>query len=150
MWVPPEDDQPSVDGQQGDGNFSPPHGRKPNSANNLSGQGDGYSLEPPEGMQLCPHLDFRPARPTSDLGPTSVKIINFWGIAWLGLCAFTAEGADSVPGRGAKIPQAAQRGQKKKEVINLLPRATNFVQQIAAKGNTPLTLTHILPHALSF
>ena len=34
---------------------------------------------------------------------------------WLGLCAFTAEGAGSVPGRGTKIPQAAQQAKKKKE-----------------------------------
>ena len=36
-------------------------------------------------------------------------------VQWLGLRAFTAEGLGSVPGRGTKILQAAQRGQKKKE-----------------------------------
>ena len=33
----------------------------------------------------------------------------------LGLRAFTAEGPGLIPGRGTKIPQAAQRGQKKKK-----------------------------------
>ena len=27
-------------------------------------------------------------------------------VQWLGFCAFTAEGAGSIPGRGTKIPQA--------------------------------------------
>ena len=31
------------------------------------------------------------------------------------LCAFTAEGTGSTPGRGTKILQAVQRGQKKKK-----------------------------------
>ena len=34
---------------------------------------------------------------------------------WLGFCAFTAEGLDSIPGWQAKIPQAVRRSQKKKE-----------------------------------
>ena len=34
---------------------------------------------------------------------------------WLGdLCAFTAEGVGSAPGRGSKIPQAMWHGQKNK------------------------------------
>ena len=32
-------------------------------------------------------------------------------VQWLGLCAFTAEGPGSIPGRGTKIPQAGQCGQ---------------------------------------
>ena len=35
-------------------------------------------------------------------------------VQWLGLCAFTAVGLGSIPGRGTKIPQAMQCGQKKK------------------------------------
>ena len=35
-------------------------------------------------------------------------------IQWLGLCAFTAEGAGSIPGWGTKIPQALRHSQKKK------------------------------------
>ena len=35
-------------------------------------------------------------------------------VQWLGLHAFTAEDAGSIPGRGTKIPQAAQCGQKKR------------------------------------
>ena len=29
-------------------------------------------------------------------------------VQWLGLRAFTAKGADSIPGHGTKIPQATQ------------------------------------------
>ena len=36
-------------------------------------------------------------------------------VQWLGLHAFTAEGASSIPGRGTKIPQAMQRSQKQKQ-----------------------------------
>ena len=35
-------------------------------------------------------------------------------VQWLGLCAPTAGGMGSIPGHGTKIPQAAWRGQKKK------------------------------------
>ena len=31
---------------------------------------------------------------------------NSLAVQWLGLCAFTAEGAGSFPGQGTKIPQA--------------------------------------------
>ena len=34
-------------------------------------------------------------------------------IQWLGFRTFTAEGPGSIPGRGTKIPQAMQHGQKK-------------------------------------
>ena len=33
-------------------------------------------------------------------------------IQWLRLCASNAEGADSIPGQGTKIPYAVQRGRK--------------------------------------
>ena len=33
-------------------------------------------------------------------------------VQWLGLCALTAEGLGSIPGRETKIPQAIQCGQK--------------------------------------
>ena len=36
-------------------------------------------------------------------------------IRWLGLCDLTAKGPGSIPGWGAKIPQAARRGQKKEK-----------------------------------
>ena len=39
---------------------------------------------------------------------------NSLAVQRLGLCALTAEGPGSIPGRGNKISQAAQRGQKKK------------------------------------
>ena len=35
-------------------------------------------------------------------------------VQWLGLRAFTAEGAGSIPGQETKIPQAVWHGQKKK------------------------------------
>ena len=36
-------------------------------------------------------------------------------VQWLGLGAFTVVGPGSVPGRGTKIPEATQCGQKKKK-----------------------------------
>ena len=42
-------------------------------------------------------------------------------VQWLGLCAFTAEDTDSVPGWGIKILQAVwHRPKKKKNVKNIL------------------------------
>ena len=38
---------------------------------------------------------------------------NSLAVQWLGLRAFTAEGPDSIPGRGTKIPQALRCGQTK-------------------------------------
>ena len=40
---------------------------------------------------------------------------NSLAVQWLGLRAFTAEGADSIPGRGTKIPQATWRSQQKRK-----------------------------------
>ena len=47
---------------------------------------------------------------------------EFPGVQWLGLCAFTAEGPGSIPGRGTKILQATWCSQIKKNKIkkNLL------------------------------
>ena len=42
---------------------------------------------------------------------------NFLAVQWLGLHAFTAKGAGSIPGWGTKIPQAAPGGQKRKKKI---------------------------------
>ena len=36
-------------------------------------------------------------------------------VQWLGLGGLTAEGPGSIPGRGTKISQATQHGQKKKK-----------------------------------
>ena len=36
-------------------------------------------------------------------------------VQWLGLGTFAAMGLDSIPGRETKIPQATQRGKKKKK-----------------------------------
>ena len=40
-------------------------------------------------------------------------------VQWLGLCAFTAKGLGSIPGRGTKIPKATRCSQKKKKKIDL-------------------------------
>ena len=39
---------------------------------------------------------------------------NYLVLQWLGLCAFTAEGAGSIPGREIKIPQTAWPKENKK------------------------------------
>ena len=43
---------------------------------------------------------------------------NSLAVQWLVLHAFTANSPGSAPGRGTKIPQAAQQGQKKKEIMD--------------------------------
>ena len=40
---------------------------------------------------------------------------TFLEIQWSGLCAFSAEGPDSIPGQGTKILQAPQCGQKERK-----------------------------------
>ena len=40
---------------------------------------------------------------------------NSLEVQWLGLWALTAGGLGSIPGRGTKIPQAAQCGQKQQQ-----------------------------------
>ena len=40
---------------------------------------------------------------------------NFLAVQWLGLFTFTAVGLGSVPGWGAKIPQAAWHSQKRRK-----------------------------------
>ena len=47
-----------------------------------------------------------------DLNNIRVSVGNSLAVQWLGLCTFTAEGTGSIPGRGTKIPQAAQCSQK--------------------------------------
>ena len=37
-------------------------------------------------------------------------------VLWLGFCALTAEGPDSIPSQGTKIPRAALCGQKKRKI----------------------------------
>ena len=44
---------------------------------------------------------------------------NFLTDQWLGLLAFTAKDAGSIPGRGTKIPQAAGHGQKYKQILKI-------------------------------
>ena len=40
---------------------------------------------------------------------------DFLAVQWLRVGAFTAVGLGSIPGQGAKIPQAVRYGQKKKK-----------------------------------
>ena len=58
MWVTPEGDLLATDSLEGNGTFSPGHGRQLNSANNFSGQGLWILSGALEGMLLCPHRDF--------------------------------------------------------------------------------------------
>ena len=44
---------------------------------------------------------------------------NSLAVQWLGLSA-DCLGPGSIPGRGTKIPQASQRGQKKKDTNELI------------------------------
>ena len=41
-------------------------------------------------------------------------------VQWLGLCAFTAEGTGSIPGRGSRIPQAAAK--KKVDTVSVIQK----------------------------
>ena len=43
---------------------------------------------------------------------------NSLAIQWLGLSTSTAGGMGSIPGRGTKIPHAAQHGQKNDKVLS--------------------------------
>ena len=43
-------------------------------------------------------------------------------VQWLGLRAFTTEGAGSIPGQGTKIPQATRRNQNKKKTTKNKPK----------------------------
>ena len=49
-----------------------------------------------------------------------------WGSSlvaqWLGVCSFIAEGTDSIPGLGTKIPQALQHSKKKKKGLSITPQ----------------------------
>ena len=60
----------------------------------------------------CPSLHqkdtFHSKSRTPQLGNTLM-------VQWLGLRAFTPEGPGLIPGRGTKIPQATQHGQKEKK-----------------------------------
>ena len=47
-------------------------------------------------------------------------------IQWLGLRTFTAKGLGSIPGRGTKIPQAVQHGQRKEGRKNTFVKKDSF------------------------
>ena len=57
-----------------------------------------------------------------------LKMGNSLAVQWLGLCSFTVEATGSIPGRGTKIPQAVQRGQKKKKIKNRTTGTSLVVQ----------------------
>ena len=52
----------------------------------------------------------------------NIRLGNSLVVQWLGLCAFTAEGAGSIPGWGTKIPQATRCAVKKKKKVRLKGR----------------------------
>ena len=54
-----------------------------------------------------------PLPPTVSL--SNIHSGNSLAVRWLGLCFLTAEGLGSIPGRGTKIPQAAQSGKRKRK-----------------------------------
>ena len=51
---------------------------------------------------------------------SEINLGNSLAVQWLGLLAFTAEGAGSVPGWGTEIPQAKLCSAAKKKETNLL------------------------------
>ena len=61
----------------------------------------------PQGMYISTMLD--DAKLLSKIIASGNSLV----VQWLVLGAFTAEGPDSIPSQGTKIPQAAWRGQKK-------------------------------------
>ena len=67
---------------------------------------------------------------------------NSLALQWLGLCAFTAEGSGSSPGRGTNILQATWCGQKKerkKEKKRDFPGGTVVKNPPANAGDTGST-----------
>ena len=62
---------------------------------------------------------------------------NSLAVQWLGLCALTAEGLDSILGQGTKIPQGA--------LLLLLSRVSRVWL-----GATPWTAAHQAPPSLGF
>ena len=59
---------------------------------------------------------------------------NSLSVQWLGFCTFTAKDPGSIPGRGTKIPKAAQSGQKKPPKTN---KQTKNSQQSGCTGKVP-------------
>ena len=59
---------------------------------------------------------------------------NSPAVQWLALCAFTAEGPGSIPGRGTKILQAERCGQKRKK---------ECIPYLGLQGSSPCSF---IPH----
>ena len=51
----------------------------------------------------------------SEVSSKEGKSGNSLAVQWLGLCASTAGGPGSIPGRGTEIPQATRHSQKQKK-----------------------------------
>ena len=74
--------------------------------------------------------------------------LNSLAVQWLGLHAFTAEGAGSIPGGGTKIPQATRCGQKKKIELKFnwkkehIPKARNTLKKKIRKDKLTLIIRH--------
>ena len=53
--------------------------------------------------------------PSTECDLRNYSLGNSLVVQWLGLCTFTAEGPGSIPGQGAKIPQAKKKKEKKRK-----------------------------------
>ena len=75
-------------------------------------------LSPPVGF-LCGSFPYFLSRTVISLTFSLLFKIQALGtslaVQWLGLCAFTAEGAGSIPGWGTKVLQATWHGHKKQK-----------------------------------
>ena len=66
-------------------------------------------------------------------------------VQWLGCRYFTAEGQDTIPGRGTKIPQAAQRPNKEMNIsffLNLSLLGISFLPSLLT--NTQPSRPHLV------
>ena len=67
------------------------------------------------------------------MNKSNIRGGNSLAVQWLGLHALTAEGPDSIPGWGTKIPQAAESSQKnpkKTKTLNQKIATTETTQEI--------------------
>ena len=74
------------------------------------------------------------------------SIWNSLAVQWLGLCAFTAEGAGSIPDRGTKIPQGAGSKIKSKNKNLYLGQRNKYNQKYNHQPVATLLLLFILLH----
>ena len=61
---------------------------------------------------------------------------NPMAVQWLRLCASTEAGSSSIPGRGTKIPEAAQQGKKKRKMNDFTDKETFEPRPEGSRGVT--------------